>query len=43
MAIHEDIRKQSLALAMFGRFDHGAIHNSCFTVNPYVQIFEMLP
>ena len=27
---------------MLGRIDHGAIHNSCFTVNPYVQIFEML-
>ena len=27
---------------MFGRFDHGTIHNSCLTVNPYMQIFEML-
>ena len=42
IAIREDICEQRLALAMFGRLDHGAIHNSCLTVNPYMQICEML-
>src|SRR6266568_3000912 len=42
IAIREDICEQSLAHAMFGRLDHGAIHNSYLTVNPYMQICEML-
>ena len=42
IAIREDICEQSLALAMLGRLDHGTIHNSCLTVNPYMQIREML-
>jgi len=40
--LREDIREQSLAFAMLARFDHGAIHYPCLTVNPHVQIFEML-
>ena len=42
IAIGEDICEQSLALAVVSRFNHGAIHNSCFTINPYMQIFETL-
>ena len=42
IAIGEDICEQNLALAVVSRFDHGAIHNSCFTINPYMQIFETL-
>ena len=42
IAIGEDICEQSLAFAVVSRFDHGAIHNSCVTINPYMQIFETL-
>jgi hypothetical protein len=42
IAIGEDICEQCLALAMLSRFDHGAIHNPRFTINPYMQIFETL-
>ena len=42
IAIGEDICEKCLAFAAVSRFDHGAIHNSCFTVNPYMQILETL-
>src|SRR6266478_9378471 len=42
IAIREDVREQSLVFAAVSRFDYGAIHDPCVTINSYIEIFEAL-